>query len=143
MASDGFKTIDGGGDSGFVRNDLNAKIQWLPTDGRDQQLTLKFAYANEDADETYLGLTDDVIRADPTRRYRSSQLANFRSDHYNVHVNYGFAVADMTVNAKAYWNRFEREWNKVDGFVSGRALQSIFAAPHRFIREYNLLVGAA
>lgn len=140
--TDGFKTLDSGGDTGFVRNDVDLKIRWAPEDRRDQRLTLKIAFANEDADETYLGLTDDDFRADPTRRYRASHLARFTSDHYNVHLNYGLAVSSFYVNTKAYWNRFERSWNKLDGFVHGRSLQSILTAPHRFAREYNLLIGA-
>lgn len=140
--TDGFKTLDSGGDTGFVRNDVNAKIRWAPQDSLDQRLTLKIAFANEDADETYLGLTDDDFRADPIRRYRASQLARFTSDHYNVHLNYGLVVSGVYINAKTYWNRFKRSWNKLDGFIHGRSLQSILTAPHRFAREYNLLIGS-
>ena len=140
--TDGFKRLDSGGDTGFVRNDVDLKVRWISDDHRDQRLTLKIAFANEDADETYLGLTDDDFRADPTRRYRASQLAHFTSDHYNVHLNYGLAVGDIHINTKTYWNRFERAWNKLDGFIHGRSLQSILKAPHRFAREYNLLTGS-
>ncbi len=139
--TDGFKTLDSGGDTGFVRSDLDLKLRWLPADRRDQRLTIKVAFANEDADETYLGLTDDDFRAEPTRRYSASQLARFQSDHANVHVNYGLALGAVYVNTKTYWNRFERSWNKLDGFIHGRALQTILNSPHRFTREYNLLIG--
>ena len=141
-ASDGFKQLDGGGDTGFVRNDVRVKIRWAPAGGLDQQLTLKLGFADEDADESYLGLTDEDFRADPQRRYRASQLARFQSEHVNAHLNYGLAVGGFSLNAKAYWNRFERQWNKMDGFVAGRSLRSIFAAPHRFTREYSLITGA-
>ncbi|MCY4212420.1 MAG: TonB-dependent receptor [Gammaproteobacteria bacterium] len=142
-ASDGFKALDGGGDTGFARNDVRVKIRWEPTGGLDQRLTLKLGFADEDADETYLGLTDEDFRADPNRRYRASQLARFQTEHFSAHLNYGLALGRVSVNAKAYWNRFERQWNKLDGFVAGRSLQSILASPHRFTREYSLLVGAA
>ena len=141
-ASDGFKELDGGGDTGFVRNDVGVKLRWSPSGGLDQRLTLKLGYADEDADETYLGLTDEDFRANPKRRYRATQLARFESQHFNAHLNYGFAVGALRLNAKAYWNRFERQWNKLDGFVAGRSLQSILGAPHRFAREYGLLTGA-
>lgn len=140
--TDGFKTLDSGGDTGFIRNDLDFKLRWLPAGNRDQRLTIKLAFADEDADETYLGLTDDDFRKEPTRRYRASQLARFQSDHFNLHVNYGLAIGDVHVNTKTYWNRFERSWNKLDGFIHGRALQSILTSPHQFTREYNLLVGS-
>ena len=141
-ASDGFKELDGGGDTGFVRNDIGAKLRWTPSGGLDQRLTLKLGYADEDSDATYLGLTDEDFRANPKRRYRATQLARFESQHYNAHLNYGLAIGALRLNGKAYWNRFERQWNKLDGFVAGRSLQSILGAPHRFAREYALLTGA-
>lgn len=141
-ASDGFKELDGGGDTGFVRNDLGIKLRWMPAGHLGQRLTLKLGYADEDSDATYIGLTDEDFRADPKRRYRASRLARFQSEHFNTHINYGVMAGGLYLNAKAYWNQFERQWNKLDGFVAGRALQSIFGAPHRFAREYDLIVGA-
>ncbi len=143
-SSDGFKKLDGGGRTGFVRNDLGVKLRWAPAGKTEQRLTLKLGFADEDSDATYLGLTDEDFRADPKRRYRASSLARFQSEHCNAHLNYGVAANGFYLNAKAYWNRFERQWNKLDGFVAGRgALRAIFAAPRRFAREYDLLVGAA
>ena len=142
-ASDGFKQLDGGGNTGFIRNDLGIKLRWMPAGRVSQRFTLKLGYADEDSDETYLGLTDADFRANPKRRYQASRLARFQSQHVNAHLNYGVTAGDLYLNAKAYWNRFEREWNKLDGFVAGRSLQSILGAPHRFAREYDLIVGAA
>ena len=140
--SAGFKELDGGGDTGFVRNAFDAKWRWAPGGERDQVLTLKFGYADEDADETYLGLTDRDFDRDPVRRYRASQLAHFQSQHVLLHANYGIAFSpNFRVNAKGYWNRFEREWNKVDGFMSGAALQSVLRRPGNYTRQYQLLRG--
>ena len=142
-ASDGFKALDGGGDTGFVRNDFGIKLRWMPAGRFDQRVTLKLGFADEDADEAYLGLTDQDFRADPMRRYRSSQRDRFQSEHVNAHLNYGMAVGGLYLNAKAYWNRFERQWNKLGGFVAGPSLRSVLAAPNRFARQYDLIVGAA
>lgn len=142
--SDGFKMIDAGDcKTGFVRNDVSLKFLWAPDSPREHRITLKLAYANEDANETYLGLTDRDFRNNPLRRYRASQLARFQSNHYNIHMNYGFVVSDVYVNSKIYWNQFDRSWNKLDGFIRGRSLQSILTAPHLFINEYQILVGSA
>ena len=141
-ASDGFKKLDGGGDTGFVRNDLGVKLRWAPAGRLDQRLVLRLGYADEDSDEAYLGLTDADFRENPKRRYRASRLARFQSQHWNARLNYGLAVGGVYLNAKAYWNRFVREWNKLDGFVAGRSLQSILGASHRFTQEYDLLTGA-
>ena len=142
-ASDGFKDLDGGGDTGFARNDFGVKLRWMPAGRFDQRATLKLGFADEDADQTYLGLTDQDFRADPERRYRSSQLARFQSEHFSAHLNYGLALGGLYLNAKAYWNRFERQWNKLDGFVAGRSLQFTLAAPNRYAQQYDLIVGAA
>ena len=139
--STGFKELDSGGDTGFVRSGFDAKWRFEPPGRREQVLTVKFGYADEDADETYLGLTDADFDRDPVRRYPASQLAHFQSAHTLTHVNYGVAVTDeLRLNAKAYWNRFEREWNKVDGFLAGPTLQSVLARAGGS-RQYQLLLG--
>ena len=139
--SDGFKELDGGGPTGFSRNDLGAKVLWSPSSAH--RLTVRVGYADEESNETYLGVTDDDFLASPYRRYAASQLDRFVSEHVQAYLDYAVeAGAAMTVNAKAYWHRFERDWNKLDGLFSGRALQRVLAAPQRFAREYNLLTGA-
>ena len=139
--SDGFKELDGGGPTGFSRNDLGAKVLWSPSS--DHRLTVRVGYADEESNETYLGVTDDDFLAAPYRRYAASQLDRFVSEHVQAYLDYALeAGAAMTVNAKAYWHRFERDWNKLDGLFSGRALQRVLATPQRFAREYSLLTGA-
>ena len=137
--SDGFKELDGGGDTGFVRNDLGSKLFWTPSTAH--RITLRVGYTDENANETYLGLTDADFAAVPNRRYRASQHGRFQSERVGAHLNYDSKVGVVHLNAKAYWHRFERAWNKLDGFISGHSLSSILAAPHRFAQEYALLTG--
>ena len=140
--SDGFKTLDGGGDTGFARNDLSVKLRWASAD-QQQRLTLRVGAADEDSNETYLGLGDADFRADPRRRYAASQLDAFRSQHVGGLLNYGINVGDTArINAKAYWHDFDRQWNKLDGFIAGRALQTVLARPERHRQAYRLLTGA-
>ena len=140
--SDGFKSLDSGGDTGFERSDFGLKLSWKPESNTEQLLTFKVGYGEEDANETYLGLTDDDLREHPTRRYRASQLANFTSDHTKVLVNYGVVLRDnWRINIKSYYNEFHRDWNKLDGFVLGPALQSVLARPNEFRTQYAILKG--
>ena len=123
--ADGFKQLDGGGDTGFERNDINAKLQWRSASGvaRPQQLTLKLGYADEDSDETYLGLTDDDFQRNPNRRYAASQLDHFNSEHTQVHADHIISLSEtLRLNTKIYWNEFDRAWNKFDGFIAGSSL---------------------
>ena len=142
--SDGFKTLDNSGDTGFYRNDINAKIRWEPESDKAQSLSLKLGFADEDADETYLGLTNADFAADSTRRYPASQLDNFQSEHRQLHLNYALQMTDTTrLNVKAYLNEFERAWNKFDGLMSGTAPQKILTNPELYANQYRVLSGIA
>ena len=142
LGSDGFKDLDTGGDTGFVRSEVNLKIQQNFDTRRKQQLTLKLGWADEDADETYLGLSDEDFKADSDRRYAASQLARFQSDHLTVHVNHGIQWSEnLKINTKAYWHEFNRAWNKLDGFIDGPSLKTVLASPNLFQGQYLLLTG--
>ncbi len=142
LGSDGFKDLDTGGDTGFVRSEVNLKIQQNFDTRRKQQLILKLGWADEDADETYLGLSDEDFKADSDRRYAASQLARFQSDHLTVHVNHGIQWSEnLKINTKAYWHEFNRAWNKLDGFIDGPSLKTVLASPNLFQGQYLLLTG--
>lgn len=117
--ADGFKELDGGGNTGFERNDANLKLQWQsdPKASVSQALQIKAGYADEDSNETYLGLTDEDFAENPNRRYASSQLDRFVSEHSQVHVLYSLDFKnDWKLTARAYQNNYQRSWNKFDGF---------------------------
>ena len=142
--SDGFKDLDGGGDTGFTRNDINAKLQWAPQDllGFDQRFTLKLGYADENSDETYLGLTDEDFDRDPLRRYASSQLDNFDSEHIQAHFDHTLYLSEaLTLGTQIYWNHYERSWNKLNGFIAGAGLSNILTQPQLFPRQLGIIRG--
>ncbi len=143
--ADGFKYIDEiDGDTGFERNDIGLKMSYVAPESRfDHRVTLLVEAGDEDADETYLGLTDDDFRITPNRRYAASQLAKFRSQHYNFVLNYNASLGEFnSTNIKVYWNKFDRSWNKLDRFWRGPALQRIFKAPEQYQTYYAVLTGA-
>lgn len=117
--ADGFKELDNGQDTGFTRNDINVKWQWRSRKSANvaQTVQVKLGYADEVSDETYLGLTDEDFAENPNRRYNASALDEFESEHSQVHVLH---MADFNnrwqLSSKAYVNRFDRSWNKFDGF---------------------------
>ena len=76
-SSSGYKEIDdGGGDTGFEKNEWMWKGRYLlSTDpNASQSVGLKLGYSDEDSRESYLGLTDADLRANPNRRYRASRF---------------------------------------------------------------------
>lgn len=146
--SDGFKELDGGGDTGFERNDINTKIQWRSkSDSRYyQEVQLKLGYADEVSNETYLGLTDSDFDANPSRRYVASQLDEFDSEHLQANVFHFIDLGnDLNLTTRAYYNEYDRSWFKFDGFVDADATAAalVLAQPDDHSRELALFRGEA
>ncbi len=138
----GFKDLDGGGDTGFVRNDFNTKVQWRLGGELEQLLTVKLGFADEESDETYLGLTEEDFNDDPYRRYAASQDDRFESEHRQVHVEHKIELSDISsLNTKLYWNEFDRSWNKLDGFQAGVSVSDVLTYSDVFVRELGILRG--
>ncbi|WP_419813291.1 TonB-dependent receptor family protein [Bacterioplanoides sp.] len=131
VATDGFKDLDGGGDTGFERNDINFKTSYqLLGEESSQLFQLKLGYADEESDETYLGLTKDDFDDDPYRRYASSQLDNMNWEHTQVQLTHQFEMNDFTLTTDVYRNGFERDWFKLNSFnTNDVTLSEILANP--------------
>jgi Fe(3+) dicitrate transport protein len=133
LESDGFKELDGGGDTGFDKNDIMAKFRYnLSSDGVEQVFELKLGYADENSNETYLGLTDEDFEASPYRRYVASELDNMDWQHNQLQFSHFLQTDDFDLTTRIYNNQFKRDWFKINGFKSGlitRDLQAILANP--------------
>ena len=113
-------------------------MSWLSNDER-QAITVKIGYADEDANETYLGLTNADFEVDPDKRYPASALDSFVSKHHQFHLNYGVQFdPSFQLNIKAYRNLFQRAWTKFDGFPSGTPPQK--CDPSNFyLNQYRVM----
>ncbi|MFP4696900.1 TonB-dependent receptor family protein, partial [Thiohalospira sp.] len=115
--SDGFKDLDGGGDTGFDKNDVLAKFR-MNSDAdaeRYQELTVKVGYADETSNSSYLGLTDDDFDEDPYRRYRASAKDQMNNEHKQLQVGHYIELDDgMELDTTAYYNDYHRNWYKLD-----------------------------
>lgn len=148
--SDGFKTIDVGGDTGFEVSDVVARLglRTGPDATMPQSLEFKFQTSDETSDETYLGLTLDDFRANPTRRYNGSQVdeMNVRHDTYQLTHRIDF-TPDLDLTTIVYRNETARAWYKLNdvrnsantGWVS---LSAVLDDPATFADQYAVLVGA-
>ncbi len=147
--SDGFKTVDNANSAGFQRNDLNAKLSWQSpsTASYPQTFLLKLGYADEDSEETYLGITDEDFEQNSTRRYAASQQDAFETSHQQVHVFHDIQWSEQwSLSTAVYWNAFARDWNKLDGFRAAEGLVAVepadvFANPSVYSRQLSLLKG--
>lgn len=148
VSADGFKDIDGDyGDTGFVRNDLNLKTSWQSLGEVNQVFMLKLGFADEESDETYLGLARDDFEQDPYRRYSSSQLDNMSWDHQQYQFTHIIEFANSTVTTDVYRNEFDRDWFRLSGFNtddSDYALVNVLANHEdtKYQSYYDVLTGA-
>jgi Fe(3+) dicitrate transport protein len=83
--SDGFKTLDGGGPTGFHKTDRLLKVRWTVPSEHRQSVTLKLSDVEERSHETYLGLTEADFAADPLRHPSSLDPPAAASRRNRVH----------------------------------------------------------
>ena len=146
---DGFKKLDGGGNTGYDKKDYTVKLS-LFTD-RDsrvyQQVQFKLSQTDEISNETYLGLTDADFAASPFRRYAGSQQDEMNTDHDQIQARYFIKPSDnIDVTTTIYRNEFKRNWYKLDkvrATATGNAvgISRILAEPETYAREYDIITG--
>lgn len=140
LRTEGFKELDGGGDTGFDKDDASA---WLRL---GDSLDLRAGYAREGSNETYTGLSDADFDGAPQRRYRGTQLDRMDWDHVRLRADHKAELSpSRRVLTTAYRHTFHRVWGKVDAFVGERDLAGVLAAPEAGSNAiyYALLTGAA
>jgi len=123
--SDGFKELDGGGDTGFDQTEALFKLGRQIGRGRAE---LRLGYANETSDETYLGLTESDFRANPDRRYLASQRDQMTGDWYGIRADFEHPFWGGTARLTAYNHDFERAWLKFNN-VRDTDIRNIFSNP--------------
>jgi Fe(3+) dicitrate transport protein len=147
VSADGFKDIDGrGAQTGFIRNDVNLKTSWQSLGEISQLFVFKLGYADEDSNETYLGLTRDDFNATPYRRYAASQLDKSEWQHQQFQLTHIVELESATITSDMYRNNFDRDWFKVNGFNTNDAnftLANILAEPSSASNQqfYKVLTG--
>ena len=114
--SDGYREIDKvGGNTGFTTIEPMIRLFFEPDSLLKQRFEFRFGYTSFDANETYLGLRDEDLRADPFRRYVSSQFDNITSDQYRYSLSHTVQFSDdLRMETMAYYTLFKRDWYKLD-----------------------------
>jgi Fe(3+) dicitrate transport protein len=114
--SDGFQTIDrSDANTGLDVSDFTAKLSYAPV-GSPHAIELKLQLADQDSNQSYLGLTDNDFGDDALRRYGLSELDNIATEHEQAILRYSFDVSEnFSVTATAYNNTHQRNWFKTEG----------------------------
>jgi len=143
IATDGFKQLDTGGNTGFEVSDYVGKVRY--STGIDantyQEIVFKAGYKEEASNETYLGLTDEDFAANPYRRYAGSQKDVMNNDHRLYQLRHFAVPADhMDITTTVYRTEFWRNWYKLDK-VNGSSIADVLDDPESYSTEYAYLTG--
>ena len=137
---DGFKELDGGGDTGYDKTDFMTKLRYSFSESH--ALEFKYSMTDELSDETYLGLTDADYSDNPLRRYRATALDEMDADHSQIMLSYAAKLNDnMSLAIIGYCNDFARNWYKLNK-VNGMSLSSITKPTSDEWNEFYLLMNA-
>lgn len=131
LQSDGFKQLDNGGPTGFMRNDVMAKAR-VSTDADAtffHGLELKLGWQDETSNETYLGLTNDDFEQSPYRRYVASATDKMTWTRIQGAGTYTFRFEGVTLDVTAYRHNFTRTWRRLNRFATGPDLGTLLANP--------------
>lgn len=147
--SNGFKEIDGGGDSGFHIQDYLGKVRLHTGQNAEtpQSLMLKAGYHTETSNETYLGLTRSDFEENPHRRYASSRNDVMNTEHSQLSLHHSIQPSErLDINTTVYRNDFHRNWYKLGSVTDPQSgdnigISSILAQPERYAEAYSILTG--
>jgi len=148
--SDGFKHFENKQYAGFKRNDLVAKfrVNTAKTEGANHSFELKAGYANEDSNETYVGLTQTDFARTPFLRYVGSQKDQLTTRHYQWVGTYLLQFSPrLKFTTNFYYNTFFRNWYKLESVKYGtsasekRTIGQILADPETNAPYFDILSG--
>lgn len=141
--TDGFKDLDGGGDTGFELSDYLVKTRFntRPGQGNYQEIEIKLGRTEQEGDETYVGLIPDDFAATPFRRYAGSGNDHISTEHDQVQLRHFIVLGDrFDLTTTIYRNDYFRNWYKNQS-VLGVGTSKILGNPDAYALELAVLRG--
>lgn len=146
--SNGFKKLDGGGETGFQKSDYLAKLKFKTKESAkvQQSLTLKVGKVIEQSNETYLGLTQDDFTKNPYRRYAASQKDQMNCSQTQMALFHNIQASKwLSITTSAYRNQFQRNWYKLDAVKDSlgvkTSISNVLKTPILYPEQYAILTG--
>ena len=143
LASNGFKELPSGANTGFDRRDMMGKVRWhTDVNARiNQSLTLKFLTMSEEGNETYLGLTFNDFLANSNRRYAATQKDLLDMNHQHLSLTHSINPTNkFSITSTAYAAKTFRDWGRVNS-IGGVSLTNILADPISNSTAYSIMTG--
>jgi len=140
--------LPSGANTGFDKKDVMAKfrIQSKPTNKIHHAIDFKWVYAEEDANETYLGLTEEDFNRSPFMRYAGSEKDNITTKNKQFLVTHTLKTSDyFSITTTAYRNKFSRNWYKLNDVRIGGTtytIDAILKDPTTNTVAFDCLTGA-
>lgn len=148
--SKGFRRDEPDERIGFKRNDVVAKFG-ISTDrfsGVNHNVELKLGWANEDSDETYLGLSSEDFALRPYFRYAGADKDHLKTQHFqSVLSHILMAENGLKITTNLYYNYFFRNWYKLSDVRVGylkeekRSIGQVLADPETNHEYFEILTG--
>jgi Fe(3+) dicitrate transport protein len=143
LASNGFKELPSGANTGFDRRDFMGKLRWH-TDANarvNQSLTLKFLTMSEEGNETYLGLTYADFMNNPNRRYAATQKDLLDMNHEHISLTHSIQPThQLSITSSAYAAKTYRDWARVNS-AGGVNVATILTDPTTYAAAYSIMTG--
>ncbi len=132
LASQGFKELPGGADTGFHRNEflLKTAVNTDPEKEVFHKLELRLGYSRERSNETYTGLADVDFEQNPVRRYPSTARDQMSWWRTQVQLRHLLSMGDqLEVRTVFYRHDFDRTWTRLNGFRDGPSISDVLQNP--------------
>ena len=148
--SDGFRKDEPNERTGFKRNDLLVKFsaQTNNEQGLNHIFELKFGFANETSDETYLGLSESDFAKRPYYRYAGAQKDNLVTRHTQWVGTYLIEANNkLKITTNFYYNFFFRNWYKLNEVRAGytknerRSIDAVLVDPETNKDYFDIVTG--
>ncbi|MHA8108696.1 TonB-dependent receptor family protein [Aquirufa sp. A-Brett2-W8] len=143
LASNGFKELPSGANTGFDRRDIMGKVRWHTDINApiNQSLTLKFLTMSEEGNETYLGLTFNDFLTNSNRRYAATQKDLLDMNHQHLSLTHSINPTNkFSITSTAYAAKTFRDWGRVNS-IGGVSLTNILADPISNSTAYSIMTG--
>jgi Fe(3+) dicitrate transport protein len=145
LRNSGFKHLPDSDETGSVRNEWMGRIAYLmdPTARIRNEFNLKVTYSDEDADETYLGLTDEDFRRDPLQRFSASELDHMRAHRTSLVLRHQLEFSpQVSLTTNVYHHHYYRSWRRAKNFETVSLYDPlVYPTDPRYIDYVNILRG--
>ena len=96
------------------------KMLWQLPSRINMVLELKYAYEDNNYNQSYAGQTTADFNANPHQQYVGYQLGEYNTEHHTSYLKFRADInSNITNTATGYFNYFTRDWFKLDKVISG------------------------